>query len=693
MLLVWVLTEVTGSRAKVFVINDSKIEKVTLFPSQALVERAYTISEEIPPGYHELHLMGLVDNLDESSLNLRGTVSLEVLDTSLRNCDISLREERLVELRTLKASLEMQQASVEREMQQVEVRMKGVKDYANSLFSSPTHVTDSRLTLDRVKEVLDFQDTVLSQSSDELKKLTVELTEIRARLKHFDDEMRTLNAVNGAESVHGRKHSPGLEQGSEVQRKYLAVRIHVPSQSVSAREAGKQEPADMGQSLSSQVKLSYYTKVSYPSLSSWESEYDVKLEDKIDEEGSGTGHSLRLDYFASVKQSTAEDWEHVRLALSTTDPAHAMPMTPAVHPLRVGYSERPQPMMRMNARGSILMKKSGQPAAMEMDAPMMAESADFAGAGEMMHAPISHVSARGDLGASYLFDLTHPVSINSTNTPQLKNPSGGSSHISHSVSHRFFIQSANVDAVVYTLVVPSSDLDAYLMAHTHEFKTDTATPVLPSRSARVYVQGNYMGNSNMPAVQPGGTLSLNLGKDRGVDVSSTHVIPKKLSAEQDKSTWFVRDKKTFRIRDEEFLFTVKSMHTTNQLVLLSESLPSTGEEDVKVEPLSPTLPSDEKSRESQFVFRGKVGELSLIPTSVASDHEECRSKILDLFSGPNADNSLIGKTTTPSSGFESFLCKADNSIVWTKWMSPGETWRINYKYRTVWPDGKIVSVY
>ena len=90
-----------------------------------------------------------------------------------------------------------------------------------------------------------------------------------------------------------------------------------------------------------------------------------------------------------------------------------------------------------------------------------------------------------------------------------------------------------------------------------KYGSSNAYPIIASDSARVFIEGSFSGTTNLETVQPGGDCKFNLGKDNNVIISSSTMIPQAAGTEEDKSTWFVSDKKKYRVKSEERRFLVK----------------------------------------------------------------------------------------------------------------------------------------
>ena len=98
--------------------------------------------------------------------------------------------------------------------------------------------------------------------------------------------------------------------------------------------------------------------------------------------------------------------------------------------------------------------------------------------------------------------------------------------------------------------------EGFLKSH-GVYPSQQAYPVIESSKVRAFIQGSLAGTTNINSVQPGGELKLNLGNDKHLIISSTKVLAQNQGKEEDKSTWFVTDKKKYHVKVEELAFSVQ----------------------------------------------------------------------------------------------------------------------------------------
>jgi hypothetical protein len=247
----------------------------------------------------------------------------------------------------------------------------------------------------------------------------------------------------------------------------------------------------------------------------------------------------------------------------------------------------------------------------------------------------------------------------------------------------------------------------------------------------------YVGTTSLEATQPGGNLKLSLGPDRHIAITSSSVLPTHKGKEEDKSTWFVTDKRKFRVRTEERITTISSTYASAiasdgspntlsvnsrgqmavgadsksnapapTLVIISENIPRSTEDDIKVEFVAPEmkdispLPQLLDDEANDDVFLGAIVDNELAAYRLPSISTSSSS----FASQSGADSSLKGRQQkTDSSGGPTavkykegtrvYFNKMSHNIYWAMWVKPGTTLNIPFKYRIIWPDEKSALIY
>ncbi|GHB60086.1 DUF4139 domain-containing protein [Persicitalea jodogahamensis] len=212
----------------------------------------------------------------------------------------------------------------------------------------------------------------------------------------------------------------------------------------------------------------------------WRPIYDLRVKE--------TNAPVALAYKAEVFQNTGQNWDNVKLTLSTSNPALGG-MMPT---LGVQYVDFPK-LVRMQSKGRVnfsseVVKKEAIPAEtapMALGAPMadVQTTADY-----------TQITAN-DLSVS--FDIALPYDI----------PSGGQPQLVDVARHE-------VPANYRHFAIPKLDTDAFLVAQLVDWEKYN----LLNGKANVYFQGTYVGETQLITQNTNDTLNVSLGRDKKVVV-------------------------------------------------------------------------------------------------------------------------------------------------------------------------------
>ena len=215
----------------------------------------------------------------------------------------------------------------------------------------------------------------------------------------------------------------------------------------------------------------------------WRPVYDLRVKE--------TNAPVTLAYKAEVFQNTGQNWDNVKLTLSTSNPALGgmMPI------LGVQYVDFPKPPPIM-IRGANYKRATGDyagaPRAMEAEGPMASANA--------MPAPVQTTAdyteiTTNDLSVSFDIALAYDI------------PSGGQPQLVDIARHE-------VPANYRHFAIPKLDTDAFLVAQLVDWEKYN----LLNGKANVYFQGTYVGETQLITQNTNDTLNVSLGRDKKVIV-------------------------------------------------------------------------------------------------------------------------------------------------------------------------------
>ena len=218
-----------------------------------------------------------------------------------------------------------------------------------------------------------------------------------------------------------------------------------------------------------ELELSYVV-----SNAGWSPIYDVRVRD--------AKSPASLAYKAQVYQNTGFDWQHVRLTLSTVNPA--LPGSqPQLSTNYVGFYEpRPMPKVAYSDQALqevvVVSKRTMSAAA---TAPQLTNTAT--------------VTQAVDQPTNVSFVIAIPYTILTNGRPQLVD-----------------VQLADLPATYRYEVTPKLDNDAFLTAQI----TGWDKLNLLNGPARIYFEGTFVGESQVNLAEANDTLGLSLGRDKRI---------------------------------------------------------------------------------------------------------------------------------------------------------------------------------
>lgn len=211
---------------------------------------------------------------------------------------------------------------------------------------------------------------------------------------------------------------------------------------------------------------------------SWRPLYDLGL----------AGEKLAVSYLAELTQRTGEDWPEVELTVSTTRQGQHQTL-PELSPWYVGVARPEPPMMPMVARAAAAPARLASYDA-TVPAPQSAAPPGGQGAPPM-------TAEVGEAGAGLTYRIPRPLAVPSDGSP-----------------HKTTIALIDLDAALDHLAVPVLAAEAYLRAT----MTNTSMLLLLPGPARVFHDGQFVGETSIETVASGEEFELQLGVDEQIRI-------------------------------------------------------------------------------------------------------------------------------------------------------------------------------
>ncbi|MCX8266214.1 MAG: DUF4139 domain-containing protein [Planctomycetota bacterium] len=417
---------------------ESKIDRVTVYPGFALIERLVDVPAQqvgsdfvvalgpLPrsaqPNSFQTQLVG--DALAVQGLEMRSRVAkvANSAKTDAMQQQLDDFQQQLIVLNANKTGIQLQTQA-----------LRNMADYENQSSTSPWGLPGG------VAESLEFMRTEMTKFNAELQRNDAAISLVEQKMKDISIQM------NGVRSNSNRETRE--------------LRINCFAQKAEA----------------AQIRLTYLV-----SGASWQPSYDVRISPDL------TGVSVNS--MGQVNQRTGEDWQGVRLVLSTSMPQIGLD-PPEVPSLIVSEIEEPvvEDSEAWNDDFGIGGGGGGKFGGRVGGAPSSAPS-------ELAFAPGAEAV---DYGITTQFILPGKVDV-----------------AMNGEAHRFSIRTMALEVEPERYIVPSQSDNAYLRAEV----THTGDSVLLAGTAKMFLGPDYLGESSFPLLRQNDSTVLNLGIDPNLEV-------------------------------------------------------------------------------------------------------------------------------------------------------------------------------
>jgi uncharacterized protein (TIGR02231 family) len=417
---------------------SSSVSEVTVYPDRARVTR--TAIAGLPIGTSVLEFSGLPATLDESSIEVSAKA-----DGPLTIEGIDVREEFLA------SSASQKEQGLERQLQELQ-------DQKKSLQGQKGVCAEKRQFLRNLSAGLGKED-----------KEPINLDDIRKLYAFYGDEISNLSENILSVERSETKLDPDIDR---VRRELDSLRNAAPKSQRTVLVSVTAGAATKGQ-----FTLRYVI-----GNASWISSYNARTD-------SGTG-KVELVYNALVRQKTGEDWNNVRLTLSTAQPGRNG-RVPELMPSYLDY-RRQEPLVsaRADLAPAVPMSAPNEPARPK-EGLVQSDEAQ------------AEVVKTG-LSVSYQVGL--PVTI----------PADGQ-------AHRANVTVLNLAGSPDYVTTPKLDSAVFLKIHL----VNTSDAQLLPGQVSVFRDGEFTGTLTMNLAPPGSDFDLYAGKDDSIKVERKELVNKR----------------------------------------------------------------------------------------------------------------------------------------------------------------------
>ena len=416
---------------------ESSIDRVTVYPGFALVERVV----EIPAQQKHHDFIVAVSPLPLSSQP--SSFQTQVLNESVAVQGLELRSRMSTVANMAQANeLETELALLREQMVNAVATKAGIKLQMDALrnmayYENPSSPANSGLP-EGTSERLEFLGKQMASYDVNLRTNQLLIDGLSGEIRDIDLQL------NGARNDGGYR--------------IREARIHCFAQLLDTP---------------SQIRLTYLV-----SGASWQPAYDVRISPDL------TG--VNVNSMGQVQQRTGEDWNQVKLVLSTSMPQ--IGLNPPDVPLRFVESNF-YPPRRPGALSDLSYVEEVVLEGMSVGDDLMVGKSEGLYTAPMVEAI--------DYGITTQFFMPGKVDVAKNNEV-----------------HRFSIRTIPLEVEPERYIVPSQSEFAYLRAEVKH----TGDSVLLAGTAKIFLGPDYLGESSFPLLRQNDSTMLNLGIDPNLDV-------------------------------------------------------------------------------------------------------------------------------------------------------------------------------
>jgi uncharacterized protein (TIGR02231 family) len=517
----------------------SVIDKVTVYSDRAVVERS--ASFDMNAGTYSFVFDDLPENVNAESLQLKGQGPAIQEDLVFRTKFYSaIPDERIKALQAQRDEMDFKVQGISDGIIRLNAEIEYLKKIMESVTSSKQEQATVELNPEKWQQMVKFHRERLTVIDQERRNLERDQKLAKAELARIDQELGKLTS--------GRQ-----------KKKNQAIAV-----------------------LSSTTGGRMVLNLSYTVLGpSWRPAYDVRVdsEKKI----------VQISYNAAISQNSGEDWNNVKLSLSTAR-AEIGGTQPDLTPwyLNLYNPQETFPSPKEFTLGEVTVSNLYDAKKMAAAAPLPEEDA-----------PLAAPGAAAQSGA----------------TAVVFNVEGKANIASDTLQHRVYITGLNLPASFRYSTVPKLAMFAYLKANV---KNESEFPLLEGTS-KVFLDGNFVSDASMPSTAPGQEFWVFLGVDESVKVE--YKLVKKT---RDESGIF--NKKNLFV----YLFETQITNTkkTGIEILLWDQIPIATDKNIVVRLIEPKYIKDSEAlkKSNQDIFEWllslKPGEVVKMPLSFSVEYPQ-----------------------------------------------------------------------
>lgn len=490
----------------------SKLKEVTVFQKGAQVYRSGSVF--IEQGVTDLIITDLPRGINQQSIQIKGFGNFTILSVNFQMNYLRSQKDSK-EIKALKDSLEI----LKFKKKDTENKIEICKAEEGILLANKSIGGDqSGVSITALKEAMNYFHLKLNEIKSKELELNGSLFKINESINRIQNQLNSLQS-----------------------------KINNPTSEILVKVLAKERTKAI-------LDLKY---VLYNA--GWNPEYDLRAVDIT--------KPVQLNYKAKVYQTSGEDWENVKLTISTGNP-QISGVKPEINPWYVRFYEPPQILIR-GARSQPMAKAMiSETEAMEMDEIVMDDTD-----------AVSFETNTNQTNVEFKIDI--PYSI----------PSNGKAYTVQ-------INEFNLDAHYTYYTAPKLMESAFLLAQITGWEQYN----LLAGSANIFFEGTYVGNSTIDPKHANDTLNLSLGRDESIIISRT-----KIKDFESQRLIGVNKKETYG-----FKIDIRNTKKSDISIIVDDQFPISTNKDIEIEQI-------EKSGAKFNELNGKLSwEFELKPQETKS---------------------------------------------------------------------------
>jgi len=422
---------------------SSQISAVTVYADRARVTRTAEVA--LPEGESVVRLAGLPADLDPSSVQAGGTgTGVKILGLEIR--DVFFDQ------------------TVNPRVRELEAQLQALQDQEATLVAKKADLQERRTFLNKVRDGLAQPGAEEGRGS-----ASVSLEKVKPLYEFYGAETVAISEATQANAVAIREIGPKKQVVVDELNRLRSGAGKTEKQVLVAVKASSPAKATLS--------LGYNMNGA-----SWQPLYDARVNTQ-------TG-AIDLAYYGNVRQQTGENWDNVKLSLSTARPSVGARM-PELEPWWLNFI-RPVAVSRRNT--------FGYSAGADADVAKAKEEMVVAAAPAPMEYEQAEIESSG---VSVVFEIKIPATI----------PSDGE-------EHRVAIATQKFDGKIEYVTTPKLADVAFLKTR---LTNSSGAPILGGK-VNVFRDGDFIGDSHVTFIAPGADFDFYLGTDDNVKVTRKTLV-------------------------------------------------------------------------------------------------------------------------------------------------------------------------